>query len=429
MKNRKLKVENRLWLTALVLCLGLSSHAHGGHESFEKNNEEINSNKVVVRTLGIQTKKIIEKDVDDVIKTTGQLEPLPNNEFEVNSPVQGKIRTIFVNIGDYVSQGQPLVQVESPEITKLSNDVNQYEVELRLAKSIFAREKSLYKDGISAKKDFENAAANLLSVEAKLNGAKNSLSILTGVSTSSNDGVFNLFAQKQGTVTERNITAGQVVSPNQLLFKGVNLSSIWASADVYEKDQNKISVGQKVLIMLDGVSDKVFEGKVNYIGAVVNKETRTIPVKAILQNPYFGTINKLSLRPGAFIQMAIHTASKKKTVVIPRSALVGLDKEDNEEKHVHIVYVKEEDKFIPREVEVESHDSDTVEVISGLMSGDEIVVQGAYQLQYGKKNEESVDKKDLIPKFIYTTPVQAIVLVFIALIIGFFLGKRKKNDY
>lgn len=428
MKKMKLKFG----ITFIMALICLSAFAHGGceHEAFVQKHEEIKSDKVVIRTLGIQTKKIIEKDVDDVIKTTGQLEPVPNNEFEVNSPVQGRIRTIFVNLGDFVALGQPLLQIESSEVTRLSSEVNQFSAELELAKSTYEREKSLYEDGISAKKDFDAAKANLTGVEAKLNAAKNNLSILTGSVDSSSDGVFNLSSHKQGTITERNITVGQVIGVNQLLFKGINLSSVWASADIYEKDQNKISLGQKVLIMLDGVSDKVFEGKINYIGSIVNKQTRTIPIKVTLQNPYFGTINKLSLRPGAFIQMAIHTANKKKIIIVPRTALTGLDKEDTEGKHVHVLYVKKENKFIPREVEVESHDSDSVEVISGLKSGEEVVVEGAYQLQYGKKDEENkVEKQGSISHGLLTTPLQILILIAIALIVGFFLGRRKKYDY
>lgn len=427
--NFQLSIVNSLLLVVLLLLAGLNAFAHGGHESFTQNHNEIKSDKVVIRTLGIQTKRIIEEDIDDVIKTTGQLEPIPNNEFEVNSPVQGRIRTIFVSLGDFVGLGQPLAQIESPEITKLSSEVNQSGAELELAKSTYEREKSLYEDGISAKKDFEAAKANLAGVEAKLTSAKNNLSILTGSLESSNDGVFNILSHKQGTITERNITVGQVVGSNQSLFKGINLSSIWASADIYEKDQNKVSLGQKVLIMLDGIPDKVFEGKINYIGSIVNNQTRTIPVKVTLQNPYFGTINKLSLRPGAFIQMAIHTGNKKKTIIIPRSALTGLDKEDVEEKHTHVLYVKKENKFIPREVEVESHDSDSVVVVSGLMSGEEIVVEGAYQLQYGKKDEDKIEKQDLISQGLHATPIQVATLIIITLVIGFFLGRRKKYDY
>lgn len=428
MKKMKLKIGTTFIMTFLA-CL--STFAHGGceHEEFVRKHEEVKSDKVVIRTLGIQTKKVVEQNVNDVIKTTGQLESIPNNEFEVNSPVQGRIKTIFVNLGDFVGLGQPLAQIESPEITKLSSEVNQFAAELELAKSTYEREKSLYEDGISAKKDFDAAKANLASVEAKLTSAKNNLNILTDSVDDSNDGVFNLLSHKQGTITERNITVGQVVGVNQSLFKGINLSSIWASADIYEKDQNKVSLGQKVLIMLDGVPDKVFEGKINYIGSVVNKQTRTISVKAILQNPYFGTINKLSLRPGAFIQMAIHTANKKKTIIIPRSALTGLDKEDIEGKHSHVLYVKKDNKFLPKEVEVESHDSDSVEVLSGLMSGDEIVVEGAYQLQYGKKSEENkIEKQDFAFQGIIT-PLQVLILIFIALTFGFFLGRRKKYDY
>ncbi len=398
-------------------CFMLPAYAHGDNYALEPNFKKVTSEESAIKTLGIKTQKVIEENIDEIIKTTGQIEAIPNNQFDITSSVEGKVKTIFVNLGDEVKPGQPLAEIQSATIAKLASDVNQFKAEVEQAKNTFEREKLLFEQGVSAKKEFDAAKAMYAGVEAKLNAAQNSLRILAGNMELSSDGTFNLRTQKRGTIFERNITVGQVINVNQLLFRGVDISSVWASADIYEKDTGKVEKELKAIVFLDTYPDKFFEGKLTYVGAVINKDTRTLPVKATLKN----SPNGLILRPGAFVQMIIHTGQKKKSIVIPRTALLEIDKEGTDGKHMHRVYLKKGKSFIPRKVEVESHDSSTVEVLSGLMSGEDIVVQGAYQLQFGesKENEHNHDK----PLF-NITYIISILLIVIALIFGLYLGKK-----
>ena len=224
-------------------------------------------------------------------------------------------------------------------------------------------------------------------------------------------------APKIGTITERNIAVGQVVNQNQILFRGIDLSYVWANGDIYEKDLNKVKLGQKALVTLDGIPNKVFEGRLTYIGSVINKDVRTLPVKATLDN------QAALLKPGAFIQIEINTGEKKKSIVIPRTSLVENDKEETDGSHEHIVYIKDPVKknlFIPKKIQVESHDSNSVEVISGLTNGEVIVTEGAYQLQYGKKTEETDSLQRKLPLKLL------IVIVLIVIGIIYILLKARK---
>ena len=347
-----------------------------------------------IKTLGIKTESVIKKEIDGVIKTSGQIEEIPKNHFEVNSPVQGVIQSVLVDLGDIVKTGQPLIVIKSTEVSKLQADIDQLKAELELAKINYEREETLYEKGISPKKDFDAIKAVITSAEAKLNAQENNLKILTNLSGDVQQGEFNILAPKIGTVTERSIAVGQVVSQNQILFRGIDLSTVWAHADIYEKDLGKVKLGQKIFIMLDGIPDTIFEGNLTYIGSIVNKDTRTLPVKATLEN------QNASLKPGAFIQMEIHTGQKRESIIIPRTALVESDKEETDGSHEHIVYIEDSAKknlFIPRKIQVESHDSNSVEVISGLTDGEIIVTEGAYQLQYGKKTEETDSPQNKLP--------------------------------
>lgn len=415
-----------LALAILLFCF-LPTYGHGDDESFETKNEELEINSSGIKALNIETAAVNEVEIDEKVILTGQIEELPNSHFDVNSSVQGKVVSILVDLGSIVYSGQPLAVIQSTDITKLQAEVDQTEAELELAKNNFDRESILYEKGVSAKKELDAAKALLLSNEAKVRATKASLNILTGNGGDVEQGTFTIRAPKSGTIIERNITIGQIINENQRVFHGFDLNTVWASGDAYEKDIGKIHKNQKVSVILDGLPNQIFSGNISYVGSIINPETRTLPVKATLTNR-----NNL-LNPGAFLQFIIHTGQKKKSLIIPRTALLETDKEGTEGKHDHLVYIKIKNKFIPRKIHVESHDSDYVEVLSGLNSGDVVVTRGAYQLQYGESKdshkEDHGHEEPKPEKQNHVLPPWSIVGAGIfGLLIGILIGKRKKSN-
>ncbi len=402
-------------LILFVFSLPALSECGCGETKFKAANEKISANEIAKEAFNIETKKVEEQIVDEAIRTTGQIEEIPTNHFDINSPVQGKVQSVLVTLGDFVGVGKPLVVIQSTEIARLQAEISQLKAELELAKSNYEREQTLYEKSISPKKEFEAAKAILLSQEAKLNAAESNLKILTQQDITS-QGTFTIKAQKAGTIVEKKVTVGQIVVPDELLFHGIDLSSVWASADIFEKDLAKVKLGQIVSVVLDGIPDKTYEGRITYVGSVINQDSRTLPVKTTLQN------KDSLLKPGAFLQFSVFTGEKKNSIIIPRTALVEVDKEGTEGKHSHIVYIKEDKKFIPRKIQVESHDSNNVEVVSGLKAGEIIVTNGAYQLQFGKKEEEH---EHLKPEF-NLPPYLVIIVGIVMLLIGFLFGRRKR---
>ncbi len=393
-----------VFLAIYFSFFALGSFAESEDVVFRSKLKKISISKDSIKMLGLKTMKIEEKQASEVLKTTGQIEEILYNKFDVNSPVTGHVESVYIDLGDFVKANQPLLVVKSTEIGMLIGDINQSKAELEFANSNFAREKSLYEQGISSKKDFDAAKANLGSSEAKLKSLSKNLKILTNELDISNPDEYVISAHKSGIISERNVNVGQVINPSLILFMGVDLSTVWANADIYEKDIDKIKLGQDVTVTLDGAPDKIFQGKISHIGSGLNKSSRTLPVKATLNNP------DNELKPGAFTQLAIHTGRALNHIVIPRTALVETDSEGTDGRHKHFVYVKEqENSFIPRKVEVESHDSDSIEVVDGLVPGEVIVTKGAYQLQYEDQSSEENNlfpfkldlKWFLIPTFIF----------------------------
>lgn len=425
------------YIVFALMIFGLHVRGHGGDEAqnFKPKNEEVNVDKMVSKAIGIKTEIVELKTIDETIVTTGQIEEIPKNHFDINTPVQGTVSSLLVDLGSKIGIGQSVAVIQSTEIAKLQAEIDQAEAELELAQSNFSREQTLFEKGITAKKDFEASRAFFKSTEAKLKALESNLKILTGLATSDEQGTFQIKSRKSGTVVERHVTVGQVVGANQLLFHAIDLSRLWASANIYEKDIGNVFLGQNVFVSLDGNPKETYEGKLTYIGSVIDEKSRTLPVKADLIN------TRDVLKPGAFVQLAIHTNKKKDAILIPSKAIVDIDEEKDEE-HKHIVYIKEGESYKPRNIKVVKHDKEYTEVISGLMAGEVLVISGGYQLQYAEgkhvDDEEANNKshnkeyshihehsKNENSSFMYILPG------IIGLVIGAFitlLFRRKRND-
>lgn len=380
------KLKDKKNIRYLTICLvfalmvfGLVVNGHGGEEAqnFKPKNKEVNIDKTISKALGIKTQMVEVKTTYETIVTTGQIEEIPKNRFDINTPVQGTVSSLLVDLGSNIKTGQSVAVIQSTEIAMLQAEISQTKAEFELAQSSFSREQTLFEKGISAKKDFEASRVVLNSTEAKLKALESNLKILTGLATSSEQGTFEVKSQKAGTIVEKHVTVGQVIGANQLLFRAIDLSKLWASANIYEKDISKVSPGQNVFVTLDGNLKENYEGKLTYIGSIIDEKSRILPVKAELNNA------RGTLKPGAFVQLVIHTNKKKDAILIPSCAIVDIDEEKDEE-HKHIVYVKEGNSYKPRNIKVVKHNKEYTEVISGLIPGDILVVEGGYQLQYAE---------------------------------------------
>ncbi|KAB8315808.1 efflux RND transporter periplasmic adaptor subunit [Tolypothrix campylonemoides VB511288] len=182
-------------------------------------------------------------------------------------------------------------------------------------------------------------------------------------------GLVTVTAPISGKVADREVTLGQSFEDaGGKLMTIVNDTKVYATANIYEKDLNKIRNGQRVSIKVASMPERTFTGRIAVIGSVVEGETRVVPVKAEIDNP--GGI----LKPGMFAELEVLTDQTSTAILtIPSSAVV----EANGKKQV---YVQNGNAYQPVEVTLGQTSGDMVEVKTGLFEGDMIVTQRATQL-------------------------------------------------
>ena len=174
-------------------------------------------------------------------------------------------------------------------------------------------------------------------------------------------------APRAGVIDARNVSVGQAVEPNTVLFHISDRSQVNVVAKVYEADLGKIKVGQAASVRAVSYPDQVFAGKVTLIDPNLEPASRTVKVWIQLANP------QALLKPNMFARAGIVLKRDEAALTIRNAAII----EANGEK---FVFVREGDKFKRVEITVGARDEEYSEVTDGLVPGDEVVTQGSRQV-------------------------------------------------
>jgi cobalt-zinc-cadmium efflux system membrane fusion protein len=170
-----------------------------------------------------------------------------------------------------------------------------------------------------------------------------------------------------GTIIEMHMTQGELIGNEAHAFTIANLESVWAIFSVYQKDLDKIRVGQPAKVSI-GSMDLEKNGKISYLSPIVDEKTRTASARVILNN------RSGKWRPGMFVTAKVYVSETKAPIVIEKNAIQTIDDE-------HVVFVKEADGFVPQMVKVGKENDENVEILSGLKAGQQYVSKGAFTLK------------------------------------------------
>lgn len=200
-------------------------------------------------------------------------------------------------------------------------------------------------------------------------------------------GLITVTAPISGKVVDREVTIGQSFQDaGGKLMTIADDSRVFATANIYEKDLDKVRTGQQVRMKVASVPNQTFVGRITRIGSVVEGETRVVPVQAEVNNA------RGQLKPGMFAELEVVTdQTSTATLAILRSAVVDA----NNKK---LVYVRNGNAFQSVEVELGQTSGDLIEIKSGLFEGDSVVTQRAPQLYAqslkGGSKEENHEEGD-----------------------------------
>tara|TARA_R100000935_G_scaffold198_1_gene572 strand:- start:27092 stop:28825 length:1734 start_codon:yes stop_codon:yes gene_type:complete len=300
-------------------------------------------------------------DDDGMISLSGKVAANEENNTVQASYFKGRIERLNVNYeGQQVNRGQLLATIYAPDLVAAQQ-------ELITAASLKESQPALYKAVRNKLKNWKLSENQINTIEESGTVREN----------------FPIYATVSGTVSEVMAAQGDYVNQGQPIVKLSNLNSVWAEFDAYENQIAQFSVGQKINITTNAYPNKEFEGTISFIDPILNNATRTVTIRATLQN------RDDLFKPGMFVTGKVKgtTQTMENTLTVPASAVLWTGERS-------LVYVKtnpNEPVFEMREVTIGNRSGQTYQVSAGLNNGDEIVVNGTFtvdtaaQLQ-GKKS-------------------------------------------
>lgn len=294
--------------------------------------------------------------------------------------VSGPISRIVVDAGTHVRAGDPLLHVSSPDVTGAIATYRKAKNRLNFELQQLERSRDLLNHQVIAQKDLESAEADYNDAATEVQNDLQALKIF-GITEKEIEQAEHQGVPISPELAVRSPIAGTVVqkliSPGQLIQAGAttcflisNFDTVWVQGHLYERDLTSVSVGDEV-DMTNSALPGVFHGTVSYIGAMIDPATRTTPLRIVTCNP------KGLLKKDLFVDLVIHTRTKKGILVVPESAL--LYDSDNEP----FVYLEAaERRFMQRLVTVGQQQDKQVEILRGLSEGEKVVADGSIFLQF-----------------------------------------------
>ncbi len=327
----------------------------------------------------IQLAKVTKELLHDSIEVPAEVRLNPDRVAHVAPLVAGQLQKVLVSVGDTVKKGQKLAVLRSVDLGQARAEYRRSKAMLQAAQANFARQERLRTEGISSERSFLEAQLRLAEAEADWDAGQARLLVFGPSGGSGPD--MPIKAPIAGTVVKRHATQGENVSPSDTLFMIADTSKVWVIGHVYEEEMSKIHTDAKITLGLQAYPELSWEGKLAFVAPIVEETTRTLGVRAELDN------EDGVLRPGLFGHLRISVSEAEPVVAIPLAASQTL-------RGATVVFVPsgKPNSFRAKKVVLGRRSGYRVEIREGLEVGNQIVISGAFllksQLMAGEFGEE-----------------------------------------
>ena len=352
--------------------------------------ERVRLTPAAISEAGITTWKVQPVDLEHMLVLTGSVDYDENRLLQIAANVKGRAAVIRVDLGARVRKGEALLEVESVELGRAREELLRELSSLRVASRAHERAKTLVEAKAISAGEFQSREGEYLSRRAAAQAAERALhlygvadeeiaALKASVETDGNllsghDAPrLVLRAPFDGRVIDRKVTPGSLFEALQPLVTVADLSSVWVFLQAYDKDLALLHEGVSVTIRTEAFPQDTFEGRVDFLGSVVDRATRTVRVRATVPN------RAEKLRPGMFVKAQVHVPKPEDeasaTVAVPQAALQTL------EGRTTVFVQSEPGVFVRHFVETGHTFEGFTEILSGVRAGDVIVGEGSFVLK------------------------------------------------
>jgi membrane fusion protein, heavy metal efflux system len=315
------------------------------------------------------------------LETSGKAQFNEEALARVHATMTGRVVEVLARPGEAVETGHKLMVIDSSDLgaaksdyAKAIADVERSDAALRLARELLEIQAVPQKDVREAENDYRKSVAERERAAARLRTMGITAEQLPAIASRADSGTtIVVTSPRSGVIVERNVSSGQVVSYGQSdtpvnLFVVADVSTMWVVADVYEPDVSRVRRGQRVVVMLPCCPNDRFEGTIDYISDVVDKDTRTVKVRAVVPN------RGRTLKAEMFVKVSIATG-------VDHVLTLPLDAVHREGGQTYVLLQRGKDDYARRPVRLGAEMNGAVEVRDGVTPQDRVVANGSILLK------------------------------------------------
>lgn len=384
-----------VFIVACIVLLSCSNQEHddktSNHDEMEHTDEQesVHLSRAQYTALSMRVDTIPLRNTASYVEANGRLEVPPQNEATVTAIIGANIVSINVIEGDKVRKGQPLAYLSHPDLIKMQSDyINDYN-QLHYLEQEYQRQQKLYEEKVGSGKQFQKTKADYLSMKGAVTGLEAQLKQFgLSITRIRNNNLYEqipVHSPIDGYVRLVEVKTGQYVSPQNEMFEIVNNDHIHADLMVFEKDMNKVKVGQKVNLYLESLEDRMLQANIYAVGKAFEDDPKALHIHADIEE------KSELLIPGMYVRGQIVTYDNYR-YALPEDAVVR----ENNRYYIFTADVELHDNdtswiFYPLEVTTGSRDNGWIEIkpLKAIPKGTKVAFDAAYYLMAEMKKGEA----------------------------------------
>ena len=310
------------------------------------------------------------RPVSPMLVLPAVVESNPARTAAVLPALGGRVLELKVALGDRVIKGQALAVIESPDLAQAYDEDAKAADALKLAEKALVRQQEQSKIGTVSDQDLDQAKSNYAQAAAEYLRTQAHLKTLgAAADTKPASRMLTVTAPVSGSLTALSVTPGTIINdPTQPIMTIADLSTVWVTAMVPEKDVATVSKNQDAEdARLVAYPERVLHGKVLFVSDVIDPDTRRNKLRIAFANADY------ALKPNMFATATLMGAQRSR-IVLPSSALLM----NNDRTSVFVAVAPW--TFERRIIDPELEEGTSVAIRSGLNAGDQVVVKGGILL-------------------------------------------------
>lgn len=315
-----------------------------------------------LKAAGITVEAVASGDVTSEVLAPATVTAAPGGEAVLVAKATGTIQRVNKRLGDTVKTGEVLATLASLDAASMSAERRTAQAKLDLARKTFARESSLFQQGVTPRQDMETAKANLDVAEAE---ARRAAAITRAAHVSDDGDGVAVVSPIAGRIATQNATLGAYVSSNDELFRVTAPGAVQVEASVTSVEAGRITPGDEATIVLS--TGALVPATVRSVAPTVSGNSRAATVILAPKE------SNAALVIGEGVQARLHASANKAQagLVIPEEAVQNLDGRD-------VLFVRTEQGFRPQPVLIGMRSGGVAQIVSGVKAGDRVATRNAF---------------------------------------------------